>query len=93
MRIVLPYLSDSKPSSVASISSQSFDTHDEGFEGDVRLSGMVMKALMETGSDKKAEEEDDHFRDILVQMLKNSKYDRISLSKCISTLEELLQVA
>ena len=91
LRVVLPYLSEEKAS--PNQSGKSLDTHDEGFEGDVRLAGMVMKTLLETNSDSKAEEADDHFQDILVQMLKTSKYDRISLSKCMSTLEELLQLS
>ena len=51
-----------------------------------------MKYLLDVGEEnpKDIANLDDHFGDLLRMMLKESKYERITLSKCITMLEELL---
>jgi len=52
-----------------------------------------MRYLLVWGEDgTEVEDLDDHFSDILKAMVKKSKYERISLDKCITWMEELLQI-
>jgi hypothetical protein len=48
----------------------------------------MMKELMELGEEPRdVEEIDDHLGDLLRSMLKESKYERVALPKCIAMLE------
>ena len=92
MRVVLPYLKTDERATKKEEGKGHFKAIGEGFEGDVRLAGLVMKELLESGGDVEAEEEDDHFSRVLKAMIKESKYERITLPKCIAQFEELLML-
>mgnify|MGYP000430449110 CR=1 FL=1 len=98
LKIVLPYLKNNdenvKKDDVYS-EKGFYSSLGEGFEGDIKIAGQLMKFLLYSGEEPPSlslKDFDDHFGDILKAMLKESKYERISLPKCISTLEDLLQI-
>ena len=53
-------------------------------EGDIKLVGTVMKQLLG--------EDTEQFQEIVQLMLKQNKYDRVTLTKCIATFEQLLSL-
>lgn len=85
MRVVLPYLKTDERAVRKEVGRGHFKAIGEGFEGDVRLAGLLMKELLESGGEVEAEEEDDHFSAVLKAMLKESKYERINLPKCMAS--------
>jgi hypothetical protein len=95
-KVVLPYLRSCDEAKREDYISEKgfFSSLGEGFEGDVKVAGQLLKSLLETGEEnpRDAEDIDDHFGEILRQMVKESKYERITLSKCITNLEELLLI-